>query len=213
MKKVILAVLAFAVFAAASGAPLSAAEPDTRKAQEVIRAGITQAAKILRSHDLPRHEINDRLRTRFRESFDVPTIARFALGVHSRRISERQFEMYLAAFEDVIVETFTNRIFVYGPRMQGDISDILEITGAVPVGSRDVFVRTRINREKAKWVKIDWRMRERDGEPKIIDVIILGISQAQLYRQEFASVIRRRDDGIDGLIAALREKSAKLRSK
>ena len=205
--------VAIVLVASPHGANPAPAQPDPERARELVRQGIARAIRIFQSHDLPRAEISERLRLSLREDFDVAAIARYALGVHRKRIRARQFTDYLAAFENLIVETFTGRILVYGPRIKTDISDIIKVTDTVAVGRREMVVRSHVNRKDAKWMRIDWRIHVRDGRPRIIDVVIVGISQAQLYRQEFSSVIRRRGKGIDGLIEALREKNAKLRSQ
>jgi phospholipid transport system substrate-binding protein len=54
-------------------------------------------------------------------------------------------------------------------------------------------------------VRIDWRVRERDAGPKIIDVEIEGVSMAISQRSEFSSVVDQR--GVDGLIAMLEDRA------
>lgn len=213
VRRIVVALLAALVIAGSGGGLAAPVRPDPEAAKKVIRDGVAAAIEILRSHHLPRKEINKRLRDSLSGSFDIATIAKYALGMHSRRVTEEQLNEYINAFEELIVETYTSRIIIYGPRIKGNIDNVIKVTDTVPVGDTDLVVRSQINRKNAEWVKIDWRLHQQNGRPQIIDVVILGVSQAVLYRQEFMSVMRRRGRGVDGLIAALREKNAMLRAE
>jgi len=53
-------------------------------------------------------------------------------------------------------------------------------------------------------VGVDYRVRKFDGQFKVVDVNVEGISMLHTHRVEFASVINRK--GVDGLIADLRSR-------
>lgn len=204
------------VVAAAFAAPLvvaipASANPDIARAKQFITNGVLRTAKILRQHDRTRTEIADDLRVEFRRGFDVPTIANFVLGPVRDKLSAEQKRLYMREFEELIVQTYTNRVIYFGPRVDSDISDIIRFTSHRMVKKDQIILRSQINREGADWVKINWRLRERDGRLAIIDITLLGISQAQLYRSEIAAVIKRNGRGADGLIDALRAKTAEIR--
>lgn len=191
-------------------APLYAA-PDPEKAKAFVKNGIARTIKLLKGQDLPRDEIARRLRSELRRGFDVPTIAGYVLGPLRRQISPDQKRRYLHEFEELIVLTYTNRVFNVRPRLKSISPDVMRVTGTTPIGPDQLLVRSEVNRSGARWVKIDWRLRERDSRLLVIDIIIIGISQAQVYRSEFASVVRRNGGGIEGLIGALKRKNESLR--
>jgi len=208
-----VAVIIVAAAALAGGAlPLSAA-PDAEAAKQFIRDGIARTIELLKRKNMPRRQIEARLRAELRAGFDVPTIAGYVLGPLRRGITEDQKRRYLHAFEELIVQTYTNRVFNVQPRIETISPDIIRVTGATPVGADQLMVHSQVNRSGATWVKIDWRLRQRDRQLLIIDIVILGISQAEVYRSEFASVARRNGGGVEGLIRALTEKNAELRGK
>ncbi len=188
-----------------------AANPDVARAKQFIIDGVLRTAKILRQHDRSRAEIAADLRGEFRRGFDVPTIANFVLGPAREQLSREQKRLYMREFEELIVQTYTNRVIYFGPRVKSDISDIIRFTGHRMVKKDQIILYSQINREGADWVKINWRLRERKGRLAIIDITLLGISQAQLYRSEIAAVIKRNGRGADGLIDALRAKTAEIR--
>ncbi len=84
-------------------------------------------------------------------------------------------------------------------------SETLSIVASHPVGLKDVLVETSIEGVEGAANPV-WRVRAQDGQYKIIDVSIDGVSLAQTQRQEFAAVINRK--GLDGLLEMLREKLA-----
>ena len=53
---------------------------------------------------------------------------------------------------------------------------------------------------------MDWHVRKIDGRYRVIDIMVEGVSMAVTQRSEFASVARR--DGLDGLLAILRARTA-----
>ena len=194
----------------ASGEPAMAA-PDPEKARQFIITGVARTIELMKAQNLPRPEIAKRLRRELRGGFDVPTIAGFVLGPLRRGITKDQKRRYIHEFEEFIVQTYTNRVFNVRSHVKSVPPDIIRVTGSTPVGRDQLLVQSEVNRSGVKWVKIDWRLRERNGRLLILDIIVLGISQAQVYRSEFASVVRRHGGGIEGLIEALKRKSKVLR--
>ena len=191
-------------------APLRAA-PDPKKAEQFILNGIIRTIALFKEKQLSRDEVARRLRQQLRTGFDVATIAGYVLGPLRHKITRQQKNQYLHEFEDLIVQTYTNRIFNVRPRVKTISNDIIRVTGTTPVGSDQILVRSEVNRSGASWVKIDWRLRDRNGQYLILDIIIIGISQAKVYRSEVSSILARNGGNIDGLIAALKRKNDALR--
>jgi phospholipid transport system substrate-binding protein len=65
-------------------------------------------------------------------------------------------------------------------------------------------IRSRISPDRGEAIEIDWRVRERDGHFKILDVIGEGISMALTLRSEYASAIKASGGRVEGLIERLR---------
>jgi phospholipid transport system substrate-binding protein len=152
------------------------------------------------------------LRAEFRKGFDIPAIADFALGTSKGKLTPEQRRLYRREFEELIVQTYTSRIIHYGPRVKTDISDIIRFTGHRRINSEQVMLHSQVNRKGADWVKINWRIRRRNDAFAILDIMILGISQAMLYKSEIESVVRRNGRGVDGLVPALRKKNREIRN-
>ena len=138
-------------------------------------------------------ERQKQLQALLRQGVDFRFIGRFALGRHWRKATPAQRASYLERFTDRAVKTYAARL---ASQRQAGFS----ISGVRPAGKRDVLVQSRIT-SLAGGLEVDWRVRQRQGSYRVIDVVIAGVSMALTQRSEFATVIRR--DGIEGLIAAL----------
>lgn len=133
------------------------------------------------------------------EGFDLPLIGRYALGRHWRRATKGQKEEYRVLFEDFIVRTYAARLGQYG-------GETLQVTGS-RADQKDTIVTSEIVREGASPIRVDWRVRNGDAGPKIIDVVVEGVSMLLTQRDEFASVIQRSGGNVEGLLTRLRERA------
>lgn len=181
-------------------------------AQSFVRDGINRILDILKKRKETRQNKLEELRQEFRKHFDHRSIGGFAAGRHFRLASRAARQRYLEALEDYVVTVYGRRMIHYSTQMDLKLKadDLIRITGSTNLGKRDVLVHSHINRKLLEPVTINWRLRRRSNGYRIIDIMVLGISQAQLYRSEFTSVIRRRGNGLEGLTEALISKRVAL---
>jgi phospholipid transport system substrate-binding protein len=130
---------------------------------------------------------------------DIPVIGKFVLGRYWRKASHTQRIAYLRAFKRYVISTYSTRLG------REDLNHF-KVLGARPVGKRDILVRTQISRPDASLLYADWRMRERKGTYKILDLFVEGVSMSMTLRQEFAAVLRHKG-GIKGLINMLNNRA------
>ena len=153
----------------------------------------------LTDETLPTDRREDLFRGLLARDLDIPMIGRFVLGRHWRSATEDQRQAYLEAFTGFIVAT-------YAKRLGGIRVDRFEVVGAKFLGPRDILVRSHVANGGKKQIRADWRVRERESTFRILDLSVEGISMAMTMRQEFQSVLRRKE-GIDGLISLLKQRS------
>ncbi|HKO09350.1 MAG TPA: ABC transporter substrate-binding protein [Alphaproteobacteria bacterium] len=139
----------------------------------------------------------------FRDGFDLDLIGRFVLGNSWRTASPEQKEQYRTLFETWVLNTYTRRIGAYR-------GETFRVTGEQPIAETDALVETEIDRAEGPPLKAGWRVRNIQGQMKIIDVVVEGISMALTQRQEFASVIQH--EGLDGLLRELKTKVDNLKA-
>ncbi len=161
-----------------------------------------QAFTLLHQTGMPLAQREQAFGKILREGFDLPLIGRFVLGKYWRQASGEERQDYLDAFGDYVVK-------VYAHRLGGFEGQSFSVTGTKIAGEKkDVLVNTRIDQKSGAPIQAAWRVRESDGQHKIIDVSVEGVSMAVTQRQEFASVVRR--SGIGGLVQVLRAQTERL---
>jgi phospholipid transport system substrate-binding protein len=129
--------------------------------------------------------------------FDVPFMARLAVGPSWTVLTGGQQQQLVAAFWRYISATYAYRFDSYSGQR-------LEVTGDQPFGG-EVIVKTEIVESGNDPVTINYLMRQNGGAWQISDVYLDGtISQLATQRSEFQSILQR--NGLDGLLAALNHK-------
>ena len=190
--------LAAAVFLIVMGAADPAAASVETAAQFVNQFG-NQALAALRDPTLTGPDREARARSLLRQGFDMAFIGRFVLGENWARATAAQRTDYLALFEIYMVKSYT----AWFARHVGERLTVVE---ARRVSAKDVVVSTRIDSRGSPPITVEWRVRAIDNRDRIIDIASNGISLAGNQRLEFGAVIKR--EGIDGLIAYLRQRAA-----
>lgn len=137
------------------------------------------------------------------KSFDFERMIAIAAGSYWASADEAQRRRLLEAFTKLSVTT-------YAARFNGFSGETFEMLGQRQ-GPRDTaLVDTRLNRTDGPPVPITYVMTERDGEWRIVDVLLdKSISELAVRRSEYNQVLRT--SGTEGLSETLDEKAAQLR--
>src|SRR6516164_8489924 len=133
-----------------------------------------------------------------RRSFDIASMARLSVGPTWASLSEAQRQQMTESFARYISATYADRFDSYAGQK-------LEVTGeqASPSG---VMVRSQIIKANGEPVRVDYMMHRNGDNWLISDIYLDGaISEVATRRSEFATILR--NEGIDGLIAALNRKA------
>ncbi len=81
------------------------------------------------------------------------------------------------------------------------------IKQVTPLTESDTVIFTEIMRLDDPSIRVDWRVRDKEGALKVVDVASEGVSLVTTKRSEYSSVLAR--EGIDTLIAKLDELNAR----
>ena len=157
-----------------------------------------QAIKTLRATDLTLDQRESRFRSLLNRGFDLNFIGRFVLGRYWRVATADQKSDYIALYGEYLLQT-------YSARLGGYTDESFFVIGARRANDKDIVVSTRLVRPSGMEIAADWRVRMFDGQYRIIDIMVEGISMAVTQRSEFAAVVQR--DGIEGLLAILRART------
>lgn len=126
-------------------------------------------------------------------SFDMETIGRFALGRYWRTTSPKQRQAYQSLFRNMVVD-------VYSERFEDYKGQSFNVKSARTEGASDFLVTSFIVPKGDTPVQVDWRVRNKGGRYRIVDVIVEGVSMATTQRQDFAAVIGKGGGDVQVLI-------------
>lgn len=167
--------------------------------QTVIRKDPTRIYALVSDIVLPR--------------FDFERMASWVLGKHWRTATPAQREKFVAEFRNLLVRTYATSLTDYTDRT------ITYTPVRAEPSATEVTVHTAIEQPGAAAIPIDYSLALKEGEWKVYDVAIDGVSLVTNYRTSFSNEIRK--SGLDKLIAKLAQRnqpnppaaSAKTRSQ
>lgn len=180
----------------------SGAEETAKGAENFIDNMASRALGFLKDDDLDKAQKREKFRELLSESFDINTLARFALGRYWRVADENQREAYVDLFRTMIIDVYSGRFNDYqGQRFT--------IEKARMANDKDAIVTSNVlppEGEDGQRINIDWRVRYKNNSYQIIDVIVEGVSMSLTKRSDFSSVIQRGGGKVSVLLDHLREK-------
>jgi phospholipid transport system substrate-binding protein len=137
-----------------------------------------------------------------REGFDLESISAFVLTPYWRQASDQQRSRFIDVFQAVLAQRFL-------PLFEGARSESFAIESTRNIGGReDLYsVETVLIGDSGRRVNTSWRIKETGGGYRILDVNVEGASMAHTFRDEYRSFVRRSDQGIDGLIQQLEQRT------
>lgn len=134
-------------------------------------------------------------------SFDLDTIGRFVLGKYWNSATPAQQQEYSRYFKQMVVNVYAGRFGEYKGQK-------FEVKSVQTVNATDSLVTSFIYPVNGgDPVQVDWRVRQKGGTFKIVDVLVAGVSMSITQRSDFASVIQRGGGDLNVLIDYLKQKS------
>ncbi len=182
----VLFVWSFVLSLTVSGAAQANEPASPQGAGEYVKILSERVAAIgaLENESLPETD-GSVLRDLIRVGFDLDVTSQFVLGKYWGRAKAEQRAEFRDLFANYLVNTYASHFkrFRIGT---------LTVIASNRIAGGDILVQTDIDRA-ADTANVVWRVRARDGEYRIIDVLVDGISLAMTHRSEFASIIQRGD--------------------
>ncbi len=160
-----------------------------------------RAVAILANKAISPEERNTQFRNMLRETFDLPTIARFVIGRTSwATATPEQQKEYMDLFEALVVKTYSDRFAFY-------TGEGFKARSSTPEGDKDVIVNSNITHpDGSAPTSVAWRVRQKDGKMGILDVVVEGVSMSVTQRQEYSAVIQRNGGDIGALLTLMRDR-------
>ena len=202
MSRLKLFVAAFAVLMGLLGSP---AVPAAEGAQQLVIDTSTQVLERLR-RDRERLQANPELIYPLVEDlvlphFDFERMSIWVLGKNWRKADTQQQQRFTEQFRTLLVRTYAKALLEYTDQ------EINYLPFHAEADAKRVTVRTEIAQPGGVNIPINYSMfLNRQGEWKVYDISVDGVSLVTNYRSTFASEIRQ--GGIDKLLTRLAEMNA-----
>jgi len=195
------AFLIFCVFAATAASAAMAPDELVRKTTDQVLAELTKNRETLESNPGKLYQMVDQI---VLPHFDFERMSRYVLGKHWRDTSPEQQKQFIAEFKTLLVRTYATALFEYTGQ------EIVYKPFHHEEGDRKATVRTEIQPRDGPAIPIEYALLETEGEWKVYDVRIEGLSLVTNYRSQYGRIVQTQ--GIDKLIASLSAKNDKLMS-
>jgi len=177
----------------AASTPMALVQSGTDRALQIIRSAQSGAAPTLRERRAEILKIVD-------EYFDFQEMARRALGRPWKDQPPQKQQEFADLFKQLLFNNYAGRVETYTGTNEQIAYDEQKIEGEY------ALVKTRVLNYKNTNVQLDYRLKLINGQWKVYDVVIEGVSLVENYRGQFNSILTGKS--FDNLLAQLREKVA-----
>lgn len=167
------------------------ASPKTR-----VETTVNAILEILRDDSLGTEEARDLMRVEIGKTFDARAMSQSVLSTNWRDATEAQQDEFQALFMQTLENTYMGRLEAYTNETVEFRSEEIDNNRATV----ETVVLTGGNE-----IPINYKLRLRSDGWFVYDVEVENVSMVSSYRETYRSVVRR--DGLDGLLAQLRERA------
>lgn len=197
MKKNFAAALFAVLFMFANPA---AAEVDAAKAETFVKEVTAEGIEDIINANIPQAEKDQRFAKLFNRALDLDFIGQFVLGRNWRTATPAQRSEFIKVYRQLNVSTWSKRFDEFKGKQ-------FIFKGTSPSNSAgQIFVNSVVPMEQGEPAKVVWRVREKNGQYKVVDIIIENVSLAITARNEYTAFIKNNPGGVDALIASLKAK-------
>jgi phospholipid transport system substrate-binding protein len=175
-----------------SATPLETIKPQVDQALEVLRDPALKAESAKAAKEKKIWAILDSV-------FDYTELSKRTLAQNWQKLSPDQQKEFISLFGKLLGTVYMDRIIAY--------KDEKVVFGKVTqISDTSAEVQSEVV-QSSKSIPIHYRMILRNGEWKVYDVVIEGVSLVQNYRTQFREILTNKTP--EDLLKTLREKTRK----
>jgi phospholipid transport system substrate-binding protein len=198
MRKLLIALVVLFAFLKLWSHSAFAASP-----QETIQTHVNRALEVLRDPALKGESAKEtkekKIWTIIDGVFDYTELSKRTLAQHWKQFTPDQQEEFTRLFGKLLGRVYIDRIMVY--------KDEKVLFGKVTnLSDKSAEVQSEVLRS-SKSIPIHYRMILANGEWKVYDVVIEGVSLVQNYRSQFREILTNKPP--EDLLKMLRQKTRK----
>lgn len=164
---------------------------------DTVKSTVNAILEILRDDSLGQDEARAMMRQEISKAFDSRAMAQSVLSTNWRQASKDQQQ----EFEQLLLQTLEG---TYIGRLEAYTDETVEYRNEEIKNNRatvDTVIVTDAND-----IPVNYKLRLRSDGWFVYDVEVENVSMVSSYRETYRSVVRK--DGMDGLLAQMREKAA-----
>ena len=173
---------------------------DSGPATEAVRQTIDQVLAILEDPELKSPERAAERRAKLEvvigQRFDYEEMGKRTLAAHWKKMDSNQQGEFVALFQSFLSNSYAGNIDGYSGQKIEYIKERHKGNFAE--------VQTKVISSKGE-LPLDYRLLDKNGDYRVYDVVIDGVSLVKNYRGQFARIIKT--SSYDGLIEKLRTKA------
>ncbi len=167
-----------------------------------VKQTVDRILEILKDPNLNKTERRDQVKAVVRKRFDYESMSQVILATNWRTATEAQREQFIVLFRELLEQTYFSAVDSYDnqtvrmglERLKGNLADV------------QTFI-VSANKE----LPVSYKLRFRNDDWFAYDVTVDGVSLVSNYRTSFRNLVKTQ--GMDGLLAELANKVAKLKQE
>ncbi len=169
-------------------------------AAEAVRQTIDQVLAILEDPELKGPERAAERRAKLEEvigqRFDYEEMGKRTLAAHWKKLDSSQQKEFVTLFQSFLSNSYAGNIDGYSGQQIEYIKERHK--------GKFAEVQTKVVSSKAE-LPLDYRLMDKNGDYRVYDVVIDGVSLVKNYRGQFSRIIK--SSSYDGLLEKLRNKA------
>ena len=177
---------------AEAGVPLDTVEAHVKEVLDILRDPVLEGE----AHKKVKEE---KIETIANEMFDYVALSKLTLGRSWRDFNKEQQKEFVSLYRSILKKAYMDKILAYTDEQVVFDRDIM-------LSENKAEVHTRIITKSAE-IPINYRLYLKDGQWKVYDVIVEGISLVQNYRTQFREILA--NNSPEEVLKILREKTGK----
>jgi phospholipid transport system substrate-binding protein len=170
---------------------------------DMLREHVNKILEVLRDPALKgesgRKVKKERIRVISEEMFDFTELSKRSLGQNWDKFNPDQQKEFIKLYKSLLEETYSEKVTSY-------TDEKIVIKKEVSLSEKTVEVQTTII-TKTSEVPIYYRLMEKNGNWKVYDVVIEGVSLVSNYRTQFREILASKTP--EALLEILRNKVGK----
>lgn len=186
---IILLVVPLSVYA---GAPLDSVKLNINKVLDVLRDPSLKG-------ESGKNTKRQKIRSISEKMFDYPELSRRTLGIDWKKLNTAQQNEFTDLYKSLLEDAYADKIINY-------TDEKVAFSRENQLSEKTFEVQTTVLTKKAD-IPIYYRVIQKDGEWKVYDVVIEGISLINNYRNQFRDILMNKSPEV--LIDTLRKKVGK----